>query len=291
MKSAHATTLAIAADTPPPMHAIGTRSRKQLAAAVETAMRRKIGVGLLDAQGKFRRRSHILVEGVDHKLLRESVLLERGSKAWWPASGLSLALNSFLAWRRCPDLLTFHGSGRIQDLRFGARCTTGIRGTPPQLDLLAMSETEVVAVTAEGPGYLTRRQARLAPAYKDFQLADDLRGWAGLAHMLALVPDHYRFVDAAALFKFAVGLARIFPDRACRLLYLYWEPEIGGTKPLFCDHRQEIEAVRQRVEGDRVRFEGLRFADIWAEWDSLSSPPWLPDLLARLRERYSVEIH
>lgn len=266
------------------------RARRQFAAMVDAALRHQVGTDLLDGQGKFRRRSHILVKGVDHKLLRESVLLERGSQAWWPGSGLTLTLNSFLAWRRMPEQLVIDGEGGFEDLRFGARCTTGIRGTPPQLDLLALGDRTVLAICGEGPGYLLRRQTRLAPAYHTYPLAADLEGWAGLRQTLKLVPDSFVFVDAAAFLKFAIGLARIFPDRRCILLYLYWEPEIGAELSPFQTHRQEIRRLEDQVGRDRIGFRSLRFADLWQAWEQLHEPLWLPDLLVRLRDRYSVAI-
>ena len=43
----------------------------------------------------------------------------------------ALTINSFLNWQRCPDRLALAGESGFRELRFEARCPTGIRGTPP----------------------------------------------------------------------------------------------------------------------------------------------------------------
>jgi hypothetical protein len=74
-----------------------------------------------------------------------------------PETAAAMALNSFLPWRAVPERLEFAGHGPFTELRFFARCPTGVRGTPPLLDLLATSRTDLVAVAAHASPGRTRR--------------------------------------------------------------------------------------------------------------------------------------
>ncbi len=261
-----------------------------LSTIAEDALRENIGLRHFDEQGWFRSRRQILVRGVAFKHLVESVLLERGSPAWRPETGLSLTLNSFLSWRRCPEALTIGNLRGFDQLRFGARCSTGVRGTPPKLDLLAMKGNRLAAVAAEGPAYLSRRSPELARAYRDYHVPDGLEGWAKVRQMIGRDGAYFYLLDAAALFKFAVGLDRNFPNRDCTLFYIYWAPLQPHEDPAINRHQFEIDRLSAMVSNDKIAFRALSFSDLWNAWQALPEPSWLPDLLSRLRERYSIRI-
>ena len=108
-------------------------------------------------------------------------------------------------------------------VQFEVRCPTGLRGTPPHLDLLALRDDAAVAVTVRCTEYLSRRKSRgravLRPA---------ARGDAGARALAAAARSscapsrrRYRHVDLGALVKYALALGRTFPDRPTTLLYLY----------------------------------------------------------------------
>lgn len=204
-----------------------------------------------------------------------------------PETAAAMALNSFLVWRDRPRDLRLGDRGAFTDLRFAARCPTGVRGTPPYLDLIAANEEALVTVTARGPDYLARKPSRLARAYADISLPDQMHGWRALLQDLLGEPARFRHVDAPALVKNAIGIFRTFPGHRATLLYLFWEPEPAEALD-FRRHRAELQAILQQVGGSAVVLQAQSFAELWRDWETKFDAPWLRAMVAELRERYAV---
>ena len=204
-----------------------------------------------------------------------------------PEAAAAMALNSFLPWREMPERLRFAGYGPFAELRYLARCPTGVRGTPPMLDLLATSGADLVAVSARGVDYLGHKPSRLAAAYQGLTLPDGMAGWQSLMEGLEAEPGRYRHLDAVSLLKNAIGLARTFPGYRLALVYLFWEPETAEALA-FHRHRAEIRNLAQTVSGSLVTFSALSFSELWAEWEEQNGEPWLREMVSELRARYAV---
>ena len=205
-------------------------------------------------------------------------------------SGAVLATNSFLPWARPDRRLELLGVEGLDDLTFDARCPTGVRGTPPHLDLIATGGRNVVAVTAKGPEYLLRKHSVVAAAYDSVEITSNMRPWLELLRELRGRRSDYRFVDVGSVVKLALGLARTFPSHRLHLAYLYWEPSNGASYDSFVHHRIELERLGERVAGSRVHFLFASFAELWASWDVEDARPWLRELVAQLHGRYDVAI-
>jgi hypothetical protein len=208
-----------------------------------------------------------------------------------PHSGMALAINSFFPWRRASEQLELAKRGGFDAIQFDVRCPTGLRGTPPHLDLLALRDDHAVAVTVRSVEYLTRRRASLATSYDDL-LADTPGMAPWRAHLSAWREGDavYQHVDLAALIKYATALGQTFPDRTSTLLYLYWEPLDADAYDAFRHHQRELEALTGAVQGARVDFAAQSFGRLWQDWAERSSPIWLADHVARLRRRYAVAL-
>ncbi len=206
-----------------------------------------------------------------------------------PEAAAAMALNSFLPWRDMPERLQLAGHGPFTELRFLARCPTGVRGTPPLLDLLAIRGAQLVAVTARGADYLGHKPTRLAAAYEAVTLPAGMTGWQTVMASLQAEPGRYRHLDAVSLLKNAIGLARTFPGYQLSLVYLFWEPAHAEALA-FHRHRAEINSLAQTVAGSLVGFAASSFDELWSEWEALSRDAWLREMVAELRARYAVAI-
>ncbi|HRY26634.1 MAG TPA: hypothetical protein P5558_19860 [Geminicoccaceae bacterium] len=204
-----------------------------------------------------------------------------------PESAAAMALNSFLVWRERPRDLRLGERNGFTELRFAARCPTGVRGTPPYLDLIAANGEALVTVTARGPEYLARKPSRLARAYADISLPEAMQGWQALLQDLLDEPGRFRHVDAASLVKNAIGIFRTFPGHRATLLYLFWEPESAEALD-FHRHRVELQTILQQVDGSAVTLQAQSFAELWHDWERRFDTPWLRAMVAELRERYAV---
>lgn len=208
-----------------------------------------------------------------------------------PHSGMALAINSFFPWRRASRELELAGQSSFDAIQFDVRCPTGLRGTPPHLDLLALRDDHAVAVTVRSVEYLTKRRSSIATSYDQLlQSTPGMKPW--YHHMNAWRNDHvnYQHIDLAALIKYVTALGHTFPDRSSTLLYLYWEPLDAEAFDAFRHHQRELDRLTEAVSGARVDFATKSFDQLWQDWSERSSPSWLSDHVARLRRRYAVTL-
>jgi hypothetical protein len=261
-----------------------------LASRLAQRLRRAIGAARFGPDGRVLAWPDVLVQGLDPALAPELRRATDTPRLREPSGGAALALNSFLAWRQDLAALRLAGEGGFNELRFDARCPTGVRGTPPHLDLIAANGASLVAVHASGFEYLHRSAARLSAAYVDVARTPGLAPWRDLAGRLVEEPQAFRIVDAATVVKHAVGLARTFPDHCVRLLYLFLEPHDAEAHPIFRLHRAELATIAALSRGSAVELRAVGFAELWAGWAVLDQPPWLRGLVGRLQDRYDVVI-
>lgn len=240
------------------------------------------------ADVRVRRLADLLIDGVEDEQL--PLALDR-SRLRSPDCAAALAINSFLPWQQAAGLLPLADFTGFAAMQFEVRCPTGLRGTPPHLDLLALREDAAVAVTVRCTEYLGRRRSSLAVSY-DRLLAETagLERWREALDGLRSDPGELRFVDLGALIKYALALGRTFPDRPTVLLYLYWEPLDAESFEEFRQHRSELETIVRATEGGRITFRAQTFQSLWDDWSMRERPDWLPAHVARLHRRYDVAL-
>jgi hypothetical protein len=256
--------------------------------ALAEALRQERAGDLPTADGRIRQINDLLIDGVRHEQLPDSIDRTRLRS---PHSAAALTINSFLRWRGATDQLPLAGWTGFDAVQFEVRCPTGLRGTPPHLDLLALRAEVAVAVIVRCIEYLSRRKTAVAPSYDQLlATTPGLEPWRNQLDRLRHEPHYYRHVDPGALIKFALALGRTFPDRPTVLLYLYWEPLNADRFEEFCRHRKETAELADAVRDARVTFGPQSFEAMWQEWATHGAPSWLADHVARLRARYCVSI-
>ena len=222
-----------------PHSALASILQQALQQALQQRLRDAIGAHRYGRGGKLAEWRDGLSAGVAHDLpsLRREVL--RTSLAR-PDCGMALALNSFLPWQGRPEALRLCGTEGFAELHFDGRCPTGVRGTPPHIDVIASGPSGVVGATVRVFDYLGWRPSGLSPAYRGLQLPPSMAAWGDLLR-LGNEPSSrlYRHVNALALAKLALGLGRIFARRPVRLLYLFLEPADAARSAPFAAHRAE----------------------------------------------------
>lgn len=271
---------------------VGSTSQGNLAQrtglALAQALRHTRRGDPLGVNGRLKRGTDLLIDGVEQERLPGG--FERG-RLRSPDSPTALALNTFLPWRSAIEQLPLCDLTGFDAIQFEVRCPTGLRGTPPHLDLLALKDRTVVAVTVRCCDYLMRRKSPVAESYD--RLLEETPGagpWSRALTRLRTAPDTHRHVDVGALIKHALALGRTFPDRRSTLLYLYWEPLDAAQFEEFRRHRAELEGLADALAGARIAFASQTFDALWLDWATRASPAWLMRHIARLRARYDVAI-
>lgn len=271
---------------------VGSASQGSLAQrtglALAEALRDDRRAGRFTSDARIRRLADLLIEGLEDDELPGGV--DR-SRLRSPESAAALTVNTFLPFQRDVGNLPLAGFEGFDAIRFEVRCPTGLRGTPPHLDLLALRDRAVVAVTVRCAEYLNRRKSPVAASYDRLLRQTPGAGpWAAQLERLRAEPDHFRYVDVGALIKHALALGRTFPDRRPILMYLFWEPVDADAFPEFRRHRAELAELTDAVADAGIAFVAQSFDELWQSWSERGSPAWLAGHVAKLRARYGVAI-
>ena len=234
-----------------------------------------------------------LVDGVSKDLFEADYRVGAGheleGKMRAAHSSAALVVNTFAPWRQSPSTLLLAKSTGFSSLQFEAIFPTGLGGTPPHLDLMAYGPSPV-AVESKCLEYLTPKAALFSRSYDTIADARCNSPWFGLIEVLRRDPARYRYLDAAQLVKHALGLMKAPFIEDVVLLYLYWEPVNHAQFAEFQVHREEIASVQAELKDARPRLQSLTYTELWDGWQSSSDAQWLRAHLARLWERYRIEI-
>jgi Restriction Endonuclease associating with ARP len=216
---------------------------------------------------------------------------ELRSKMRAPHSSSALVVNMFGRWRRDPSSLCIQGETGFESLTFEARCSSGLGGTSPHLDMLAVSRDAVVAVESKCLEYLQEKRPVFSRSYDTIADARARSAFFKLVPQLRTNAHEFRSLDVAQLVKHYLGLTNCWPDKRLTLLYLYWEPENAGNFDQFAEHRREIEHFCKLVGFEsNFTFRAACHRELWAEWEIANRPEWIRNQVQQLRLRYDVLI-
>lgn len=206
-------------------------------------------------------------------------------------SSSALAANFFDYWtdrdRDKGPLLSGLGvdADGAESLNFEERFPTGLRGTPPHLDVaIGLSSGCVIAVECKFTEHLKpvpEGKSEFSASYFPSS-GEGLWTRRGLPQCQALAEELYRnrclfeFLDPWQLLKHALGLAKKLGVRF-GLYYLYYDC-LGGEADA---HRSEVERFTCLV-GAEVRFSAVTYQDVFAKLkDNQLDPGYLDYLEGR----------
>lgn len=285
--------------------------QKRILTQLERGYRTRFPTADIDDRGYLPTAKDNLLDGISLELVAEDFGSSAGQEMYVKDSNSgkrpkmaalhsssALAVNTFGQWRADAASLSLAKRTGFHGLRFEAKFPILARGTPPHLDLLAVSENAVMAVESKFTEYLSRHSAHFAESYDAFWAGRDGGPWREEMKRLKVHAAAYVHLDAAQLIKHYMGLRRQMEraaDPAWRggnvtLLYVYWEPENADQIFEFCAHRKEVDEFSARVAGDDIKFIALRYLDLLSQWSAFQYPDWLPSHLQRLKQRYAFSI-
>jgi len=217
---------------------------------------------------------------------REGSGKEWDSKICAIHSSAALAANAFGRWKDQPESLEVAGLRGFRSLTFEKKLATGLRGTPPNLDVLLEGREDVVGVESKLLETLTPKKPEFSATYTLGKLPQCEPQWWDL---LELAKEWTRkHFDVAQMIKHYLGLRREFRDgRNVHLLYLFWRPQNATEFEEYRQHRQEIAEVMHLVAGSKVRLAAMCYSSLWDSWSERAA---LSEHAQHLKRRYCVEI-
>jgi hypothetical protein len=211
-------------------------------------------------------------------------------------SSCGAALNHFGAWRLAPQTLHLVGETNFTELRLEEKLRIFRGGKAPNLDCVLWDDDRIIAVESKlcehlAPGH----SASFAESYDPVApLVDE--SWRALYELLKNDDDHFTYLDAAQLVRHYFGVraqlaqGRRHAGKRAWLVYSYWEPTDANTQPVCLAHRCELAELQSLVADPAVCFLAVSHRDLWSEWETRETPPWLGRHVQLLRHRYDVSL-
>jgi hypothetical protein len=205
-------------------------------------------------------------------------------------SSSALAVNTFVPWIPRLNRLRVGGIVGFQEIQLEKKVSSGLGGTPPNLDVFLGHDSSPVFVEAKFLEPLSVKTPRFSESY---QRIDDVRTtskWYQLFERLAGGSSDYRHLDVTQLVKHFFGITN--PGNGIQnstLIYLYWEPGNADEIDEFAKHRSEVDRLEEFVGDDaQLKFRSMTYRDLWSEWDELGA--WESEHVQRLRAWYDLSL-
>lgn len=269
--------------------------KQSLPDLVKAQLRQAVGIPI-DANGYVSRVIDNLLPGVrlDHfeSDLKRGGGHELNKKFLALHSSAALAINTFAAFKDFPRSLSILGRQGFGPPVFERQLPTGLRGTPPNIDVYLQSDDEVIAIESKFLEHLTPKRANYSRSYcKDsLPLAEDC-WWQVLEGSKA---RGLSYLDVSQLVKHYLGLIRLMKQveqewkhNEVTLLYLFWEPANACDIQDCLNHRRDIGELASKVSGSRIKFRSLSYPELWGEWESM---PGITAHVGNLKARYSLTL-
>lgn len=244
----------------------------------------------LEQKGYVKSPEQNLVAGIDigtfERDLSDGSGNELESKFLAVHSSSALAVNTFAFWKTKPESLMLCNISGFNELTFEKKCSTGLGGTPPNLDILLENESAVIGIESKFLEFLRPKKPKFASSYSRDKLPQiEDRSWNALEHYRNGPHQH---LDVAQLIKHYLGIRKQYGHKETKmLLYLFWEPENASELPEFSRHREEIKEFADRIDGGSVQFLAMSYPELWNEWSARKE---LSGHVDNLRTRYLVRI-
>ena len=198
-------------------------------------------------------------------------------------SSSMLAANTFGIFKKAQYLFQFQEQ-IYQTPQFEAKCPTGLKGTPPNLDVLFDNQNTVLAIESKLTEYLTPKIAEFSEKYKTHPFPNAEQMWLSI---IGQVENKKYYFDVAQMIKHYLGLTNTYPHKKITLLYLYWQPQNADLFPVFQTHSQQIEAFAKKVQNSKVKFISITYPQLWQSWQNI---PQLSTHLNHLKRKYQISI-
>jgi hypothetical protein len=232
-----------------------------------------------------------LVPGVTPEMIKADYC--RGSGHEWLKkfkaihSSAALVANTFGRWKTDPRRLKVLGLSGFTQPELEAPCPTGLRGTPPNLDVLLQSSDAVIGIESKLLEPLKPTKPHFSPSYSRDRLPQCEDCWWNLLAQVRDGPPAH--LDIAQLVKHYLGLRKQFAaGQKVYLLYLYWKPLNSAAINEYSELAKEIDCFRSAISEDSaVQFISMDYLQLWNSW---SGDAELSQHAHLLKQRYGVNI-
>ena len=114
-------------------------------------------------------------------------------------SSSALVVNTFARWKKDPTSLNIFGNTNFNTITFEGKCSTGLGGTPPNLDILLTNDDNIIGIESKFTEYLKPKKPHFSSSYQREKLPQAEDEWWSLLEKVRDGSPQY--LDAAQLIK------------------------------------------------------------------------------------------
>jgi len=205
-------------------------------------------------------------------------------------SSSALCVNAFGPARENPGWLEFESYTGFTEFAFEGKLPTGLGGSPPNLDFVARSPDQVLAVESKFLETLTPVIPEFAPVY---DAAFQNCGCPRLLEAFTAVrsgSELFAYLDVAQLLKHALGLINLprreplMTGKDLTLGFVFWEPTNRDELSPYDQLRSELARFSCLMDGGKIEFVPIDYPSLWERW---LQAPQTASHASRLIGRYS----
>jgi len=200
-------------------------------------------------------------------------------------SSSALAVNTFLPVKENPKKFSIKKYKYLTNMEFEKKCPTGLRGTPPHLDVFIENEQVQIYIESKFLEIFSKSKNKFAPSYDKIVKEIKPNSWISTYLKIKNNRIAFEYLDAVQLIKHYFGIKKKNSIKKKVLLYVFWEPINFKEHDIFTKHRDEIIQFKKMIDEKDVKFETISYLDLWDELEH--------GYLAyykKLKERYKLTI-
>ena len=235
-----------------------------------------------------------LVEGITTDLFYADLIQGSGTelKSKFNAlySSSALAVNNFSIIKKYLTSFKFLDKTNFKECAFERKFITGLGGTPPNLDFIVESNTDLIAFESKYLEFLNKKEVKFADSYNIKRLNYLNEFWFQLIENYRGVKLH---LDVAQLIKHCIGLINYTKQadnshKNITLVYIYWTPTNADDFVAFKSHLDELVLFTNKLKKQsEIRFESITYQDFWNHY---KTDEIYNDHFEKLNQRYNLKI-
>jgi hypothetical protein len=236
-----------------------------------------------------------LIDGINLNLFQKDLMQGSGNELISKFNALfsssALAVNNFAIIKRHKDIFSFLGHSGFKDATFERQFSTGLRGTPPNLDFVIENDEVIIAFESKYLELLDEKETKFKSSYNKDNLNYLDKFWFELI-------DKYNNqklnLDVAQLIKHSIGLKNYqfnLPKNKKKrviLVYIYWTPNNLNKFEVYNKHSNEISIFSELLKKQSdLDFITMSYNDFW---DIYNEPSIFKEHFDKLKNRYSIDV-
>lgn len=199
-------------------------------------------------------------------------------------SSSALAVNSF-ALIKTLSTFEFIGYKNFNKINFERQFSTGLKGTPPNLDFALENEEVIIGFESKYLEPLDKKKVNFKESYNEINLAYLDKFWFELIEKYNSTKS---FLDVAQLVKHSIGMINQANGKKVILVYIYWTPRNKDEYQEYEIHQEELDVFSNRMNKQTdIEFLSMTYDELWTIYDKITE---FVVYSKKLRERYEIEI-